>query len=181
MMHHSLILAATDNPVARLADQFGVQWPYLFAQIVSFAVVAFLLYKLAFKPVIATIEERQKKIESGLQYADEMKATLAASERKQQETLKEAQVHAQRVIEEAKESAKVYYEKQTQEAAARVEGMMKKAEEAAELERRKMLAEVRAEISRLVVLTSSRVLSRELTPEERSRYSESATRELANV
>jgi F-type H+-transporting ATPase subunit b len=181
MIHHHLILAAAANPVARIADQFGVQWPYLFAQIVSFAVVAFLLYKLAFKPVIATIDERQKKIEDGLRYAEEMKVKLAESERQQTETLKQAQLQAQQVIDEARRSAKDYYEKQTQEAAAKVELMMKKSAEATELERKKMLAEVRQEISRLVVLTSSRVLSRELTPQERSRYSETAGKELANV
>jgi len=181
MILHSLILAAAENPVVRLADQFGIQWPYLFGQIISFAVVAFLLYKLAFKPVLATLDERQHKIESGLKHAEEMKANLAASERQQADTLKQAQLEAQKIIDEARRSAKEYFEKQTQEAAAKVELMMKKSHEATELERKKMMAEVREEIARLVVLTSSRVLSRELTPEERSRYSDSATRELANA
>lgn len=181
MIHDILILGAAESPIGRIADQFGVAWPYLFAQIVSFAVVAFLLYKLAFKPVIATMDERQHKIESGLKYADEMKTKLADSERQQAETLKQAQLEAQRIVDDARKSAKDYFEKQTQEAAGKVELMMKKSHEATELERKKMLAEVREEIARLVVLTSSRVLSRELTPEERSRYSESAGKELANV
>jgi F-type H+-transporting ATPase subunit b len=175
------ILAASNNPLAPIANEFNIQLPYLVAQIISFSIVALLLYKLAFKPVIATIDERQRKIESGLKYAEEMKTKLSESERRQTETLKQAQLEAQQIIEEARRSAKLYYEKQTQEAAAKVEQMMRKSQEATELERRKMLAEVRQEIARLVVLTSSRVLSRELTSEERARYSESASRELANV
>ncbi len=181
MIHTDFILAAAGNPVSNLAAEFGVQWQYLIAQMVSFAIVAFGLYKFAFKPVISTLDSRQKKIEEGLRYADEMKTKLAEAERQQAETIKKAQLEAQQIIEDTRRSAKEYFEKQTQDATAKVELMMKKSEQATELERKKMLAEVREEIARLVVLTSSRVLSRELTPEERSRYSESAAKELANV
>ena len=54
------------NPISDLAGQFGVNWKFLFAQIANFCIVAFLLYKFAFKPVISSIDERQKKIADGL-------------------------------------------------------------------------------------------------------------------
>ena len=44
-----------------------------------------------------------------------------------------------------------------------------------------MLAEARTEIARLVVATTQRVLAKDLTEAERSRYNESAARELAQV
>jgi len=44
-----------------------------------------------------------------------------------------------------------------------------------------MLAEARTEIARLVVETTQRVLSKELSEADRSRYNESAARELTNV
>lgn len=181
MIHQYLILAATDNPVSQLAEQFGVQWSLLFAQIFSFVVVAILLYKLAFKPILATIDERQQKISEGLKYAEEMKVNLAESERKQEETLRNASIQAQKMIDEARATAKELLEKQSREATERAEQILRKAQEASELDRKKIMAEARAEIARLVVSTSSRVLSRELTDDERVRYSESAGRELANV
>lgn len=181
MIHHHLILAASENPVARIAEEFGVQWPLLFAQIVSFAVVAYLLYRLGFKPVLATIDERQKKIAEGVQYAEEMKVKLAEAEQKQQETLRNASIQGQRMIDEARATSKELLEKQTREAAERGEQILRKAQEATELDRKKMMAEAREEIARLVVLTSSRVLSRELSEEERSRYGAAASEELTNV
>lgn len=181
MIHQHLILAASENPATQLAQEFGVQWSFLFAQIVSFGIVAFLLYKLAFKPVIATIDERQQKISDGLKYAEEMKLNLAESEKKQEETLRNASAQAQKMIDEARATAKELLEKQTREAADRGEEILRKAQEASELDRKKIMAEAREEIARLVVSTSSRVLSRELTEEERSRYSSAATRELTNV
>ncbi len=164
--------------ISELAGQFGVDWKFLIAQVVNFCFVAFLLYKFAFKPVLLSIDERQKKIADGLQYAEEMKRKLVESEQQQKETLKQAQQDAQKIIEEARESSKEVMERQTQEAVAKAEDILVKAQESIELEHTKMLTEVRREISRLVVQTTAKVLGKELSDEERTNYSESAAKEL---
>jgi F-type H+-transporting ATPase subunit b len=166
--------------VARLAQQFGVDGRILFAQIVNFCVVAFLLWRFAFKPVLSTIEERQQKIAEGLQHAEDMAVKLAETEARQVETLKQAQQDAQKIIAEAREAAKALLTRQTQEAAAQVEETLRKAREATELERERMIAEVRDEVAQLVVLTSAKVLDRELSDVERTRYSDTAAREMAS-
>ena len=168
---------AAGEPVS-LTQQFGIDLPYLIAQIISFAIVAFLLYKFAFKPVLATIDERQAKIEEGLNYADEMKSKLADAETQPTARIKEASLEAQQIIHEARETGKEMIDKQSQEATERAEQMIVNAEQAIELERKKMVADVREEITRLVVLTTSRVLSRDLSDDERSRYVASASQEL---
>ena len=81
----------------------------------------------------------------------------------------------------ARENAKAFEDKKTQEASGKVEEMISKANEAIELERKKMLTEVREEVTRLVVNTSSKVLSKELSDDEKSRFSKSATEELSSV
>src|SRR5690606_18588589 len=106
MIHTDFILAAAGNPVSNLAAEFGVQWQYLIAQMFSFAIVAAGLYFFAFKPVISTLDSRQKKIDDGLRYADEMKTKLAEAERQQAETIKKAQLDAQQIIEDTRRSAK---------------------------------------------------------------------------
>jgi F-type H+-transporting ATPase subunit b len=176
------ILAAAaptaEGGLTGIAHEFGVEWPFLIAQIISFSVVAYLLYKYAFKPVLATIEERQIKIEEGLKYAEEMKANLVDAETQHAATIKEAALEAQKIIHESRDTGKEMIERQAQEATDRAEQIIANAEQAIELERRKMLADVRDEISRLVVLTTSRVLSRELSEDERGRYVLSATGEI---
>lgn len=175
--------AATEagNPISELAGQFHVEWPFLIAQMINFCIVAFVLYRFAFKPVLATIEQRQQKIADGLQYAEEMKSKLAEAEKKEAETLKNAQLEAQKIVNEARESAKAFAEKQSQEAVKKAEEIVKKAEAAIDQERKSMLAEVRQEIAALVVLTTGKVLRKELSDQERSTYSESAARELTSV
>jgi F-type H+-transporting ATPase subunit b len=173
--------AATENPITKITQEFGISTPFLIAQIINFLLVAFILWKIAFKPIIATLDERQKKIADGLRYAEEMKAKLEAVQQESAASAKRSQADATRIIDEARKSAKEFLEKQTQETAARASDILAKAEQVIELEKKKMLAEARTEIARLVVETTQRVLSKELSDTERSRYNESAARELTNV
>jgi F-type H+-transporting ATPase subunit b len=169
------------NTVSKIAGDFGVTWPYLIAQIVSFSIVATLLWKFAFKPVVATLDERQRKIEAGLKYSDEMQAKLAAAQQESAGIIKHAQVDATRIIDEARKTAKDFLDKQMQEATAKATDTFAKAQQGIELEHRKMLADARHEIARLVVTTTERVLAKKLTDADRASYNDAAARELTNV
>lgn len=174
--HHSAL-----DQVTQITSAFGLNWPGFFAQVVSFSVVGYVLWRFAFKPVLATLDERQRKISSGLRYAEEMKAKLDASLAEHAALLRQGQVDATRIIDEARKTAKDYLDRQTQETSARANEMLVKAQQAIELEHKKMLADARLEIARLVVTTTQRVLAKELSDAERRRYNEAAARELAGV
>jgi F-type H+-transporting ATPase subunit b len=171
--------AAEGGGVSEIAGQFGVTLPTLIAQIVNFCLVAAVLYFFAVKPVAKTLDERQQKIADGLQYAEEMKTQLAEAERERAEKIKEAAQEAQRILSEAREQSKEMIEQKTQEAAAQAESIIRKASEATELERQKMLSDVRQEVARLVVVTSAKVLEKELSDADKQTYSETAAKELA--
>jgi F-type H+-transporting ATPase subunit b len=53
--------------------QFGVYWPNLIAQVVLFAIVYWVLKRYAFRPVIAMLEERRRRIEEGQLNAEKIK------------------------------------------------------------------------------------------------------------
>jgi len=167
--------------VTKIVQDFGLSVPGILAQVLNVGLVVFILWKFAFKPVLATLDERQQKIASGLQYADEMKAKLEAAQQASEAQLKEAQVKARDILAEAQKAAKNFAEKQQQEAVERSAALLAKAQEAIELEKKKMLAEARTEIARLVVVTTQRVLAKELSEADRTRYNESAAKELSNV
>ena len=173
-------VAVSEGVIADIAGKFGVTWPTLIAQIVNFLLVAAVLYKFAVKPIAATLEERQQKIAEGLQYAEEMKTQLAQAERERTEKVKDAAAQAQRILSESREQSKEMIEQKTQEAAAQAESIIRKASEATELERQKMLSEVRQEVARLVVTTTGKVLSRDLSDSEKATFSEAAAKELAS-
>lgn len=182
------ILAATGaepaeagNALVMMGEKFGLKPSLIIAQAINFAIVAFLLWQFAFKPVVSTIEERQKKIADGLQYAKEMKESLAESERRQTEMLREAREEAQKIVAEARSTAESVAQRTQAEAAKQATETLDKAKETIERERKRMLAEVRGEVSRLVVQTSAKVLDRTLDETERNRLSQAAASEIAGA
>jgi len=179
--HGEAATPAEVDKLTMITDKFGVKLPTLIAQMINFCLVALVLYKFAVKPIVATLDERQQKIADGLQYAEEMKAQLAAAERERAEKIKTAAVDAQKILTESREQSKEMIEQKTQDAAAQAEAIIRKASEATELERQKMLSDVRQEVARLVVATSSKVLSRDLSDAEKQTFSDSAAKELASA
>jgi F-type H+-transporting ATPase subunit b len=70
-------------------------------------------------------------------------------------------------------------ERKLQEAVAQAEAMLKKAQEAIALERQQMMAELKREIGRLVIETTSKVSGKVLSTEDQRRLNEETLRELA--
>jgi F-type H+-transporting ATPase subunit b len=167
--------------LTKITQDFGISVPLILAQVLSFSIVAFVLWKFGFKPVLATLDERQQKIASGLKYAEDMQAKLAATQQETAAIIKNANVEASRIIEDARKTAKDFLDKQTQEATGKASDLLIKAQQAIELEHRKMLADARGEIARLVVTTTERVLAKKLTDADRAAYNDAASRELTSV
>ena len=174
-----LPVAASADGILILFENFGIRPDLIISQSISFLLVMVLLWKFAFKPILATVDERQSKIADGLQYAEEMKDKLAEAERRQQAILREASQEAQKVAADARNSAKDHLDREMAAASKKVEDMLARGREANELERQKMLSEVRQEIARLVVQTTGQVLGQDLKEDERKRFNESAVRVLS--
>ncbi len=177
----NLLLASTDAPgkLQQLQTQFGIEGKYLLMQVISFTVLAFVLYRFFFKPVLTTVEERNRKIAEGLKHAEEMQAKLAAAAAESATIIKAAQLDAQKSIDEARKAAKEFGDRQQAEALQRAADLIEKARQATELEHKKMLDQARTEIARLVVATTERVLAKKLSDADRAAYNETATKELS--
>src|SRR5207244_7947065 len=86
-----------------------------------FVIVALLLRRFAYKPILAVLEERRRKIEEGQLNAEKIKKELAEAEKRYQEILAKANADAQKMIDEARESAAHLSERKQQEAIAAAE------------------------------------------------------------
>ena len=175
----TLSSAEETGRIEAVAGKFGVTWPTLIAQMVNFILVAVILYKFAIKPILLTYDERQKKIADGLQYAEQMKVQSLEAEKERHEKIKAAVTEAQKILSEARDQSKALLEQKVQEATAQAEATIRKAGEATELERQKMLTEVKQEVARLVVETTAKVLDKELSVADKEQYSNAAAENLS--
>jgi F-type H+-transporting ATPase subunit b len=161
------------------ARDFGVNWEHFFAQVLSFSIVAFLLHRFAYKPILGVLEERRQRIAESLANAERVKAELASTEAARQEVLAKAGAQADKLIEEARAAAARLQEAETQQAIAAAEQILAKAREATAQDHARMLAELRAEVGRLVVDTTAKVTGKVLTLEDQRRLAEETNRQLA--
>jgi F-type H+-transporting ATPase subunit b len=176
-----LAAAAEAHAEPGIIEKFGLDWKYVAIQTFSFLIVLAVLYKFGIKPTVATMEERNRKIESGLKHAQEMQVKLAATQQESAAIVKKAQVEASKIVDEARKTAKEFLDKQMLEASTKANDALTKAQQAIELEHKKMLADARTEIARLVVATTERVLAKKLTDADRAGYNDAATRELTSA
>lgn len=161
------------------ARQFGVNWPMFISQCISFSIVAFLLHRFAYKPVLKVLEERREKIAEGLANAEQIKKDLANAQTKAQEILGQASAQGNKLIEEARQSAARVLEQETQKAIATANDIIAKARQASESELARMKVELRREVGRLVVVTTAKVTGKILTPEDQQRLAEETNQQLA--
>src|SRR5580765_8984434 len=113
-----LIEPQGENQVEQIARTFGVDWPHLIAQTVSFSIVCALLYWLAYKPVLTMLAARREQISTGLANAAKIKAELAKTESQRQAVLAQARVEAAKLIEDAHAAAARLEAEETQKALA---------------------------------------------------------------
>ena len=178
-MNALLLFADSGGQIQKIAETFGVDWPHLIAQIISFSIVCALLYKFAYKPVLNMLAQRRELIAQGLANSEKIKAELAKTETQRQEVMGRASVEASQYIEDARAAAAQLREQESQKAIATAEQIITKAREAATQDHTRMLAELKQEVGRLVVQTTAAITGKILTAEDQQRLAEETARELA--
>jgi len=180
MLNAIVIFAQVESggQLQNIARTFGVDWPHLLAQIVSFCIMCAVLYRWAYKPVLKMLEERRKVIALGQKNAEQIKAELARTEAQRQEVLQKANVEAANIIQEAQAAAARVQDRETQKAIAGAEQILAKSKEAASQDYERMLTELKREVGRLVVQTTASVTRKILTPEDQQRLAEETAKEL---
>ncbi len=161
-------------------ETFGFDVRVFFSQVISFVIVALLLRRFAYKPVLAILEQRRQQIAEAQLNSEKIKQQLAEAEQRYAEILSKANAQAQKMIEEARESAGLVAERKQQEAIAAAEGIVAKAREASAIEHERTMTELKRELGRLVVDTTAKVTGKVLNSDDQRRLQEEAARQLAS-
>lgn len=186
-MQLGLILAAAEGGVvdglkttaSEIGHKFGFNTSLFISQLIGFFIVAFVLQRFAFKPLQKILSERESKISESLAAAERMKADLAKADEERKRVLTEAGVAANKIIEEARAASARITELEMQKAVAAAKDIMEKAKQANDADLARMKTELRREVGRLVVATSTKVTGKILTLDDQKRLAEEANRELA--
>jgi F-type H+-transporting ATPase subunit b len=177
----AFVLMSSGGEVGAIAKTFGIDWPHLIAQIISFCIVCIILQRFAYKPVLNMLAQRRGQIAQSLADSETIKADLARTELERQRILAKANAQASLMIEEAQAAAARVEKVETRKAIREAEQIVVKAQEAARQEGARMLAELKREVGRLVVQTTATVAGKVLTDDDQRRLAEATEKQLTAI
>ena len=182
-MTEFVLFAAAGGGLGEIArttgEQFGFNTSLFVSQVISFLIVAFLLHRFAYKPILTVLEARRTEIAQSLANAEKIKQQLAETEAARQKIMADANTQANKLIEEARAAAAKVQETESQRAIATAEQIIAKAREAAALDHQRMLQDLRREVGQLVVRTTAAVAGKVLSMDDQKRLIEETNRQLA--
>ena len=145
-----------------ILNNIGINPIFLLAQIVNFAVLAWLLSKLLYGPITKMLDERRAKIEKGLEDARAAETARANAEAERQSVLDAARAEAQKLRAEANQQSEQAAAKIRADAQAEAEKIKADALGGLSAERDKMLSELRGQIAALAIAASSKLIGESL-------------------
>jgi len=139
-------------------EKLGVNLPWLLAQLINFILVLVLLLMLVYKPVLAMLETRKKKIQESLEYADKVKADAASQQKDFDRRLDDARREAQSTATTAQQVAEKERQRIIAEAQEDAEKIRVAARGELDYERKQMVSELRQQVIDLSLLGAQRVI-----------------------
>jgi F-type H+-transporting ATPase subunit b len=151
----------------------SVQWRELTAQVLTFVVALFIVWRLGWKPLVKIMAERQDAIAKSVKASDEAKAAAARLEEDYTARLEQIEQKSAELASLARLEASRAREDMLRRAQTEIEQMHRKADEQLALERTKLISELKGEMVNLSVAVAEKVL-RESTgiEEHRKRFEE---------
>jgi F-type H+-transporting ATPase subunit b len=145
-----------------LVKTFHIDASLLLAQLVNFAIVLFVLYKFAYKPILKTLNDRTGKIEKGLKDAEDAQNKLAEMEKREKAVLMKAKEEGQKIITVAETTARKNKEELLVEAKTQSDKILMEAGKKIEEEKNKMIGEIKSEMAGLVVMAAEKILGEKI-------------------
>ncbi len=166
--------------MGEILNQLGIDSVKLTAQLIIFIIVYLVLKKYAFGPVTNLLEERRSRIAEGENKLKQIKENLASSEAQAAAALQKANHSADLMVKEAREAAATVGEAERQKAVAEAAAIISKAREASELERARVMGELKRDFGRLVLDATSRISGKALNEEDQARLNKEALAQISN-
>lgn len=139
-------------------EQLGINLGLLIVQIIAFIIVFLTLNAWVYKPMLDMMESRKQKIAQGLEDARVAAEARANAEKEASKVLAEAQAEAGKVVREATERAT----SAGKDVKAAAEAEAAKAREAAmaeaELERNRILGDLRGQVAALAIAAANKLV-----------------------
>jgi F-type H+-transporting ATPase subunit b len=143
-------------------EALGINLGFLILQILAFVILFLTLNAWVYQPMLNMMESRKQKIAQGLEDARVAAEARASAEKEAAQIITDAQTEASKIVREATERAAVA----GQDVKAAAEAEAAKAREAAiaeaELERNRILGDLRSQVAGLAIAAANKLVGESL-------------------
>lgn len=144
----------------------------LIGQMIAFAIFVWFVMKFVWPLIIGAVNERQRKIEEGLNAAEKARSDLASAEDRVAEQFASAKTEAATIIERANKTANQMIEDAKEQARLESERIVTAAHTAIEQEIVKTRETLRLELATLAVLGAEKILEDKIDEQKHARMLE---------
>jgi F-type H+-transporting ATPase subunit b len=132
-------------------------------QLVVFVLLFILLSKLAWKPIINSLKDRERTIQESLDTAEKARLEMTQLRSDNEKLLKEAREERERMLREAREAANKMKEEAQVEAKKSADKIIEDAKAAINIEKQAALKEVRIQVSMFALDIAEKLMKKNLS------------------
>ena len=172
-----LVLAAGEEHAPNLPHAEGELETLIWVWAIFLLLLA-ILWKFAWKPLLAAVEAREKRISDSLQRAEEVQRAAAEIAARQEAALAESHAKAKSVLDDARAQAEEYRRREAERAKQEAEAFLDRAKKEIALEEGRARESLRREVVEMSLEAASRVLGRTVNSDDDRRLAESLDAEV---
>ena len=151
----------------------------IFWEVISFAILLFVLYKYAFPGILGALEEREKRIKDSLDQAEQHRSEAERKLKEYEAKLNAAAKDAEAILAAAKERAQRLMEENEQRMTVEAERIKGDATREIDHERRKAIQDIRAQTTDLALMVAEKVVQRSLNEADHRKFADEALEALS--
>jgi F-type H+-transporting ATPase subunit b len=150
----------------------------LLGQTLAFVIFVAICWKYVWPPIIAIMEEREKRIADGLEAAKKADDSLEEAQLAFDQEMNKTKAEAAEILEKANSRASQIVKDATAKAEVEAEKILSSASKTIENDVNKAKEELRQKMSELIIETSEKILGDEISPEKHQDLLKKAASEL---
>ncbi|MBS4073420.1 F0F1 ATP synthase subunit B [Algoriphagus aquatilis] len=138
----------------------------VFWQLFGFLALLFILIKFAWKPILASLAEREASIDNALKAAEKARNEMATLKAENEKLLQDARIERDTILRKAQEASAKMIEDAKTEAGKQGALMIENAKAVIETEKKAALTEVKNQVAMLTLEVTEKLLRKNLSDDK---------------
>ncbi len=164
-----------------IVHALGIEWKHLLAQVINFGILAFVLFKLVYKPLLKVIDERIEKTKEADLKSSSIDDKLAEIKELEKKTLDEARVMSKKILADTEKNAETLSKRLAEEADVRIKKLEEAGAKKIVEERDAFFADLKKQAVEIVAIALEKSIKENLDASTKSKITESAVKEVEHL